>query len=344
MIKDTFYNKYKSYFDDFGERGFNLVWMTYCANNKKDAQSSDSSYWITSPLPPKEQIKDEVIHHIQEQSNVDVTIQTFHLYIKSMIIPLDYLTWIDPGDIRKICWIKNNLHKLTPKQVIFRAVTNEDLYPELIHSLNTTSKFITYPPQNHIPTGSISFNRGFHHFKKTTGSPLDLLIFEIDKIFIDIEEKLKYLETLKLDWQAVQTPSKMISWIDPRNTKQISWAIEYLRKKNDLVTTTAIPLDLSENLDKYITLIITFDNYVFSNNDARTLFFEKMKKSWSQQKFRAEGKTKKNYHLPLTKNSKDKLEKLSELMNMKENQVLEELIDEKFHNIATDQKGKFKYS
>ena len=53
-----------------------------------------------------------------------------------------------------------------------------------------------------------------------------------------------------------------------------------------------------------------------------------LKNAWAQKKFRDSGKTKKEFHLPLTKQSKNKLQKLSSLKNCSESELLEILINE----------------
>ena len=60
-----------------------------------------------------------------------------------------------------------------------------------------------------------------------------------------------------------------------------------------------------------------------------------MKKSWSQKKFRDAGKTKKPHHLPMTKDSIKKIKKLSQLLNMTEQKIIETLIEEKYQKEAT---------
>ena len=78
--------------------------------------------------------------------------------------------------------------------------------------------------------------------------------------------------------------------------------------------------------------MICFDQYRYSHPIERQFFIEKMKKTWSQKKFRDAGKTKKPHHLPLTKTTITQLQKLTKLMNMKEHQIIELLVDEAFRN------------
>ena len=60
----------------------------------------------------------------------------------------------------------------------------------------------------------------------------------------------------------------------------------------------------------------------------KQLFQEKMKKTWSQKKYRDSGKAKKQHYMPLTKDTRDKLSALSEEWSMKPHEVVELLIQE----------------
>jgi hypothetical protein len=75
----------------------------------------------------------------------------------------------------------------------------------------------------------------------------------------------------------------------------------------------------------------------------KQLFIAKFKKAWSQRKFRAAGKTKKPYHLPLTVKAKASLEKLAMLKNCTENEILESLIHREYVETCLDAQGNQKY-
>ena len=75
----------------------------------------------------------------------------------------------------------------------------------------------------------------------------------------------------------------------------------------------------------------------------RTLFVDKMKRAWSQQKYRDAGKTKKPYHLPLTKNTKDRLEKMAQVKGLSETAMLDILINRSYEMEYVDIDGKDLY-
>ncbi|WP_228143433.1 hypothetical protein [Acinetobacter radioresistens] len=76
--------------------------------------------------------------------------------------------------------------------------------------------------------------------------------------------------------------------------------------------------------------------------DAKELFLLKMKKTWSQKKFRDSGKIKKPHHLPLTKERHEQLKKLSGLFNKPIPDVLDFIIEKVYSECMTDNEGKLK--
>ena len=96
-------------------------------------------------------------------------------------------------------------------------------------------------------------------------------------------------------------------------------------------------------MDLYNAILISLDNMSYGVPSDKKLFLDRMKKTWSQKKFRDSGKAKKPYHLPLTKNTQKQLEKLAELKNCRREQVIEQLIEKEFVLLNLDENGKPKY-
>lgn len=63
-----------------------------------------------------------------------------------------------------------------------------------------------------------------------------------------------------------------------------------------------------------------------------------MKRTWSQRKYRASDKAKKPYYLRLTRQSRDKLAWIAQFQERKDTEILEELIEARYREIA-GQKG-----
>ena len=83
------------------------------------------------------------------------------------------------------------------------------------------------------------------------------------------------------------------------------------------------------------------ESYVQSDRKERII--DKMKRAWSQQKYRDAGKTKKPYHLPLTKKTKARLEKMAQVQGLSETATLDILINRFYELDYVDVDGKDLY-
>jgi len=117
------------------------------------------------------------------------------------------------------------------------------------------------------------------------------------------------------------------------------WAFNYLNKKTPyfLIGKPINNNDYKESINNY------FDNLFLSNNLQYEKEIDAIKKAWQQKQFRDQGKTKKEYHLPLTKQAKKELSMLAMLKNISENSMLEELIHQAYLNEICDENGKSRY-
>ena len=84
-----------------------------------------------------------------------------------------------------------------------------------------------------------------------------------------------------------------------------------------------------------------YNNHIPSARKEKLI--EKMKRAWSQQKYRDAGKTKKPYHLPLTKKTKARLAKMSQVQGLSETAMLDILINRFYELDYVDINGKDLY-
>jgi hypothetical protein len=75
-------------------------------------------------------------------------------------------------------------------------------------------------------------------------------------------------------------------------------------------------------------VITTID--LADNLDRKALLIDKMKKAWSQKKFREKSNGKKPYSISMTQNTKQKLNALAEEHEMKINEMVELLIQNEY--------------
>ncbi|WP_335953685.1 hypothetical protein [Acinetobacter higginsii] len=157
---------------------------------------------------------------------------------------------------------------------------------------------------------------------------------------LDINSKISFIQNKKREWESIKTPEKEIAWLDKSNKIQLRWTWEYLNKFYKNINPFH-PIQNNEEL--YSAILASFDIQSYGIPSDKKLFMDRMKKTWSQKKFRDSGKAKKPYHLPLTKSTEKHLEKLAEIKNLSKSKVLEELIIKEYETMILDEKGKTKY-
>ncbi|MGY5709205.1 CopG family transcriptional regulator [Vibrio cincinnatiensis] len=117
-------------------------------------------------------------------------------------------------------------------------------------------------------------------------------------------------------------------WINSKDEQQVNWIIEYYHKKR---------IELwfvnhnGELLRKYISCINILDlwkksEYVY-NIGSKDYFLEKMKKSWSQQKYRLKKNKKKQISFQVEADTDRMLKKLCKELNITKSQLLEDAIN-----------------
>ncbi len=165
-------------------------------------------------------------------------------------------------------------------------------------------------------------------------------ITNFDAQKFDLNTKINFINNQKNIWAQIRTNDVILKWLDHNNTTQLNWAWGYLGKFNKRINVFFTPI---ENNDLLYAIQASFDYMSYGNPSDKILFMERMKKTWSQKKFRDSGKAKKPYHIPLTKSTQAQLEKLAEIKNLSKNEVLQELIIKEYEAINLDEKGKTKY-
>lgn len=174
-----------------------------------------------------------------------------------------------------------------------------------------------------------------------TKSLYDFLIYFIDITPISNDKKINDLNIALRTYNRHKTPDSQLKWIDFSNTNQTEWAIKYLQSKYRLISFFTV--DTIHSYDPSLIISTSLDCYKAFLYDEKSQFIERMRKSWSMQKFRDAGKTKTKHHLPLTKQAKRNLKKLALFKNKSESEILEELINESYLLEMCDDEGKALY-
>lgn len=286
--------------------------------------SEDQKYWLHEflfPLKHSERNIGDINLLTNECLNLLNTEENTHKVVLNYLdlfkrISDTFFNWVSESDIRQLVWIKRKidflfLNQNGPKLGI---INNEKIF---------NSKFRL----------SIAFN-------KINSINPELINHNLNHPELNINDiKIKYIEITKNQWNnwVAQTES-FSNWLKNLDQDALHWCYNYISKKESHTQKT----NLQEKVTPTMVLIL-IDDIKFETLDKYTIYIDRLKKSWSQHKFKSAEKVKKKYHLPLTKNSISLLEKLAEFKNKSKADVMEELLKTEYQKLMCDEQGKPKY-
>ena len=254
-----------------------------------------------TPPPPYKSLSQSRRAHImgnaiKRDENSGELVNRIISCLNDELVPEEELKWIDKENHRLLIWCINNLHLLVPKDVR-----------------------ISHQPPERLPRMPY-LDATFADIRH------EEIIVKIDIWSINREEKLNFLLEKKNEWTRYKTPDKQIKWINQEDEVQLVWAWEYLENHRKDIRVPK-PANMMEY---YAAVLASLDDMSYGHPSDKKLFMEQMKRTWSQKKFRDSGKAKKPYYLPLTLNTKEKLEWLAENSGQKPADILEQLILENY--------------
>ena len=195
----------------------------------------------------------------------------------------------------------------------------------------------------------------YHSFDRSSSNLMGeiYLFFDNKNSITHVDNKISLLNNMEQRWRIVFEKENYSKWLNEKNIEQIEWTREYLKKDgkyNDLVKNIFSEKEIRDVILASLDLIDYPDFNEYKNNyishissDRKERIIDKMKRAWSQQKYRDAGKTKKAYHLPLTKKTKAKLEKMAQVQGLSETAMLDILINRFYELDYVDVDGKELY-
>lgn len=166
-----------------------------------------------------------------------------------------------------------------------------------------------------------------------------------------LDDKVRMLDKIYSLWKKVLISDNYSKWLDSKDTKQLKFTRDYLVKKRCYLHTGTDPLNYKEVRATVLASIDVIDCDIDKtelikkrgHSERKKIFIKDMKGVWSSRKYRDAGKTKKPYHLPLTKETKSRLEKMSEVQGLSETAMLDILINRFYDLDYLDLNGKDLY-
>ncbi|KAA1224056.1 CopG family transcriptional regulator [Vibrio cholerae] len=260
-------------------------------------------------------IPNSTSHKIHATSTIEINKEIKERRLKETISQSD-LEWIIKHNHRQCLYLFLSL--LTHEQetsILARIIT-----PEIYNNKKSLTNISTI------------LNRSIlEHFNPEIEHNFDLMHEHLLLFFISINKNIAIalMDTLKAEWSKALKNNNH-DWIDKENTYQINWIIEYFKKSN------IEPWFINNNQDlyfKYYLCVVLID--LWQQDDfiekigSKDYFLEKMKRSWSQQKYRLSVKDKKSINLRVDKEIEKKINKLCTDLKLTKSQLIELLLKNK---------------
>ena len=283
-------------------------------------------YLINKNMSPDYQSAYKYYDFQQKKSYVDVM-------IRNMIIPTD--------DNNKVKEIKNaiNTFFINTTELLLELKNHNLKKTYFLNNINKKTLSLIENPQDDSTSQEKAI---LENFCNTIEDKLNLLSLRQGKV-----PTINYLNSLTNQFNTnLEKLKKLKNFIEKGDKNLVLWVNTYLiskyksplfHKKFTTITDNNTAKKEIETIVLLNFLMLLESKIILSFDPTRIdldldLYANKitsdLKNAWAQKKFRDSGKTKKEFHLPLTKQSKNKLQKLSSLKNCSESELLETLINE----------------
>ena len=167
-----------------------------------------------------------------------------------------------------------------------------------------------------------------------------------------VGNNIKILDNILFMFKGIVLKDNYTKWLK-NGGDQLAWTANYLNEKKFIVSINDDSLSEIELRSIILASLDLIDcpqytrtitsSYLYEVSANKELIIDKMKRAWSQQKYRDAGKTKKPYHLPLTKKTEGRLAKMAQVKGLSETAMLDILINRFYEIEYVDVDGKDLY-
>lgn len=186
----------------------------------------------------------------------------------------------------------------------------------LIHSLLCLREQISYNPNLTDHPCSIALNNPPYETR------YENIILALDCWQVPLQEKRDTIAKIKQRYTQNIAPQKWINWLKPDQDQQIAYAMQYVTSQN-----LSLPLPSPGNTkEAYDYLVGLFDDIFQRSPETLELTLMKMRKGWSQQKYRQSSKAKKQVYFSLGRNAREQLDRLVLREGKSKSDIIEALI------------------
>ncbi|WP_318401832.1 hypothetical protein [Photobacterium leiognathi] len=146
------------------------------------------------------------------------------------------------------------------------------------------------------------------------------------------KHKIKFIKKLISKYSKIYKDDSVELWINKNHKdKIIPWAFNYIKKEIDEDIEYNL-FNISSLPDKHDLILSFFD----SCEDViyKKYHISNMKKAWNQKKLREKNKDRKAYSFVMDKDIHKKLDFLSDLYGKTKNEIIQEIINEKYYSLV----------
>ncbi|AWH87906.1 hypothetical protein [Limnobaculum parvum] len=211
-------------------------------------------------------------------------------------------------------WIKINDRNCFWAWLMIKDIRSE-LLPFHTNELYSSSPILYDKlPINQIPTN--------------TKERYKAIIDFFDILRIDIQIVRNYFYNLKIRLRQIYQFSTSFNWLKKEDKEQCKWAWEYIKRSGIIINNEKILIPFSKK-EMYFTIIAAFDSWPVLDVE-KELFLIKMRKAWSQKKYRDDVSDKKLLNTYISKEAKKKLDIMTKINKKKINEIIELMIDNEY--------------
>ncbi|HAS7165786.1 TPA: hypothetical protein ACGF83_003407, partial [Vibrio cholerae] len=265
-----------------------------------------------------------------------------------------YLTdWIDSNNTRQCLYLLSKIylvHMRAREVIVDHTIDSERLKSKL----TATFKPMYDPPIDYEINFKQDIILAFEHYPRhsmqetfiTSSHVINpkeivdkneiyngIIRFIKSKTCIEIKESI--VGQLKNSWRNVEKGIDYTWIIDNKDDEFTKWIINYFKKSK--LDPWFLPYELDRDIAHYsiITILDLWDpKDIIPNFMSKHQFIEKLKKASVQKKHRMKLKNKKVYTFEMHTDIGRKLDRLANLLEIKKNHLLEELINNKYESIS----------
>ncbi|MBL7252016.1 hypothetical protein [Alloalcanivorax marinus] len=219
-------------------------------------------------------------------------------------LPKTELDWISTSRHRQLVWLLNELRDVV-------STTPID---------DPTPHYLIQSPTPYIPNPAKALPRQRY----------DIAIATIDAWPIRVHKKRNQLHAIQQKWERSQLSWRKTKWLNGKDEEQLNWALEYLAKAN-LSQQRGLTFDCwhsQDTKDKHIYVLGFLDHLYRHSGDLQELFITKMRKTWSQKKYRESEKAKKQVYFSLSDEARQHLRQLEKARKQSKNRIIEDLLSQ----------------